>query len=506
MFRTLRMRESADARRQRRGNRPGEPVSHSAGLLLVTRLLEAVTGWLGTLIIARELAPSAFGGYSFVFGLLGIIGLAVDLQVSRVALRDVLDAGDDPGSVVGSYVVFRTLIGAVAYTLALTVVLAGGYETKVVIGVVVAGLQFLFVAPNIGLQIWFRARRWMRPTAIGTAIGRLVQFALVVILAADGSQNLVLYAAAATAGELLIFLIRIWNSHLHGLRVSLTINTARWRSWLRESLPLAIGFSLVSVYTKLDLVLLSQLDSLRSVGQYTIGYKFADLASFVPFALMTPVMTLMVEAWPDRIVAIRRQFRQSLVLLTLAAVAGSVAFALVAGHAVVLLYGDRYAPAVDAARLLVAGAAVQFISYLCFVTLASIGRTMAYAIAGCVGLLVNVLLNVALIPPYSFDGSAIATVATELGVVAFLLAVLARTTTLVDVPWRAILNAVGAGAAMAGVYLGLELAVPWYVAIAGGLLAFLGTVHLLGADAPGGLPALLRAARFADEADELGAP
>jgi O-antigen/teichoic acid export membrane protein len=172
----------------------------------------------------------------------------------------------------------------------------------------------------------------------------------------------------------------------------------------------------------------------------------------------------------------------------------------------VLLYGDHYAPAVDAARLLVVGAAVQFISYLCFVTLASIGRTLAYAIAGCVGLVVNVLLNFALIPPFSFEGSAVATVATELGVVAFLLAVLARTTTLVDVPWRAIVNAIVAGSAMAGVYLGLELVVPWYVAIAGGLLAFLGTVHVLGADAPGGLPALLRAARYTEEADELGAP
>ena len=134
-------------RRRRAGESPMPPPPGSVGRgatgLLIGRVVSAIAGWAGTVIIARQLSPSDWGGYSFIFGLLGIIGLVVDLQVGRVVLREVLDAGDDAGRVVGSYVVLRLLIGLVAYVAAVAIVVGGGYDRSVVLGTVVAGFGFL---------------------------------------------------------------------------------------------------------------------------------------------------------------------------------------------------------------------------------------------------------------------------------------------------------------------------------------------------------------------------
>ena len=402
--------------------------------LLIGRTVSAIVGWAGTVVIARELSPTDWGGYSFIFGLLGIVGLVVDLQVGRIVLREVLDAGDDAGRVVGSYVMFRLLVGLVAYVAAIAIVAGGGYSQNVVLGTVVAGFGFLLIAPANGLAIWFEARLWLRPSAVATILGAVTQLGFTLLVASGSGSNLVPFAAASTVGLVVVLGWRIRVVFVYHLSVHPNLDPRRWWVWLRESIPLAIGFGLVTLYYKLDIVMLSKLDTLESVGQYSIGYKFADLASYIPLALLTPLLALMVAAWPHDTESLRSHFRQAFVLLFVAAIGLTVGFACIAQPAVELLYGTRYAPSVDAARYLVAGAAIQFFSYLCFTTLVSVGRNRPYALAGLAGVVINTGLNVVLIPRYSFNGSAVATVVTEVVVFGVLLASLTRTPGIVTIP------------------------------------------------------------------------
>ena len=455
-------------------------------------------------MIARELSPADWGGYSFIFGLLGIIGLVVDLQVGRVVLREVLDAGDDAGRVVGSYVVFRLLVGLVAYVAAIAIVAGGGYSQNVVLGTVVAGFGFLLIAPANGLAIWFEARLWLRPSAVATVLGAVTQLGFTLLVASGSGTNLVPFAAASTVGLVVVLGWRIRAVFTYHLSVHPNLDPRRWWVWLRESIPLAIGFGLVTLYYKLDIVMLSKLDTLESVGQYSIGYKFADLASYIPLALLTPLLALMVAAWPHDTESLRSHFRQAFVLLFVAAVGLSVGFACIAQPTVELLYGTRYAPSVDAARYLVAGAAIQFFSYLCFTTLVSVGRNRPYALAGLAGVVINTGLNIVLIPRYSFNGSAVATVVTEVIVFGVLLAALTRTPGVVTIPVGVIVRTALAGAAMAAVYVGLVQVIPWPAAAAAAGAVFFALLHLLGADGPGGLRALVQNARFDSSVVEPG--
>lgn len=481
---------------------PRNSVGSGATLLLVARLVTAGGGWIGSIVIARQLSTGDWGAYSFVFGLLGIVGLLVDLQIGRIVLRQVLDAGDDAGRVVGSYVTLRLVIAVVAYGTAIAFVVAGGYEPQIVRATLIAGLGYLFAGTGNGLALWFHARLWLRPSAVSAVLAAITQLSVVLALAYNDRGTVVTFAVAVVAADAVILGWRMLALRRYGLSIPLALEPRRWWSWIKESIPLAIGFGLVTLYYKIDIVMLGQLDTLTAVGQYGIGYKFADVASFVPQALMTPVLTLMVAAWPHKMGLLRRHYRQSFLLLFIAAVAISVGFALVAQPAIESLYGARYASSAGAARFLVVGATIQFFSYLCFITLISIGRNLPYTIAGVVGVLLNVALNLVLIPPFSFDGSAWATILTEIVVLGFLLAVLSRVPGLVAMPWGAMARTIVAGAVMAAVYLAAAQLAPWPAAGAAAGAAFLAVLHVLGADGPGGLAALWRSARF----EEGGVP
>ena len=109
-----------------------------------------------------------------------------------------------------------------------------------------------------------------------------------------------------------------------------------------------------------------------------------------------------------------------------------------------------------------------------------------------------------LIPRYSFNGSAVATLITEVIVFGVLLASLTRTPGIVTIPVGVIVRTALAGVALGGVYVGLVRVVPWPAAALVSGAAFFTVLHLLGADGPGGLRALVQNARFDSSVVEPG--
>ena len=94
-------------------------ILSGAGVLVVGRYVVAALGWVGTVIVVRQLSEAEWGRYSFIVSLLGIIGFIADLKLSRIVLRDVIGAdADAAGRVVGSYVGLRLVIGVVSYAVA----------------------------------------------------------------------------------------------------------------------------------------------------------------------------------------------------------------------------------------------------------------------------------------------------------------------------------------------------------------------------------------------------
>jgi O-antigen/teichoic acid export membrane protein len=105
---------------------------------------------------------------------------------------------------------------------------------------------------------------------------------------------------------------------------------------------LALGAALDTIYFRIDIVMLSLLDTYRAVGTYSVGYKFSDLLGAVPLAVVTPALTMMVAAWPKDPSGFRRTFRHALIILTVGAIGTAVGFLIFADPLVTLFYTSKY--------------------------------------------------------------------------------------------------------------------------------------------------------------------
>jgi O-antigen/teichoic acid export membrane protein len=242
---------------------------------------------------------------------------------------------------------------------------------------------------------------------------------------------------------------------------------------------------------------LSKLGNVTSVGVYQIGYKFSDLLAFMAPALLGAVLPQLIRAWPGHPPDFRRTFRQAFIIFLAFGTFATVTFGVLCAPTIETLYGLKYASAVQPARLLVIGQGINLFTQLAFVVLVATHRRRLYPIATLVGLIVNVALNFVLIPRYSATGAGIATIVTEVIVLA-ILAYAVRDLPILPLPWRSIAVITASGCLLAVALFAIWAVAPWEVAFLASLVIYPGLLHVLRIDGHGGLIAFARSSRFTE--------
>ncbi len=483
------MRRAPDWLRIRRKAKP-TPRGFMANTssMVVARIVVGVLSWAGTVIIIRHLSHTEWGEYTFVFSFLSLLAIVSNVVESRVVLHDIMH-GDSP-RVAGTYILLRGAMGLLAYTLALAFVVLAGYSSTVVTATAVGGIVVLLATPSVGYDAIFTTHMRMDRVAVALVLGQIVQLALTAILAISGAKVVVLMVPAVLSEVVTLW----WKlRHLPKLQAMRYVpDIRRWGRMLKDAVPLAIGSGAAMLFTSLDSVMLSKLDTFRAVGTYGIAYKFAGIVGSIPPVLCGVLLAMLIRSLPDDSARFFDSLRRASVTLLALSLLITTEFMLFSAQAIRLLYGANYVAATGATRLVISAECLGFFSLLAITVFASIGRNRLYPIAAVAGLLVNFTLNLILIPRYSFHGAAWVTLGTELLVVIILWVPLLRLLDQSPIPMGIFLRAVGVTACAGGVGYGAKLVTWWPFAAVLSTLVFLVGLHFVRVPDRGGLIGLFR--------------
>lgn len=142
----------------------------------------------------------------------------------------------------------------------------------------------------------------------------------------------------------------------------------------------------------------------RAIGLYTLGVSLAELTFFVPDAVSTvffPRVASMERKSADETVAAVSRFT---VLITLISMIGLIPAAFVAVHVVLPDFRDS----LPAFLLLLPGIIALTVAKVLASYVGGLGIPLRVAIASGSALAINIVANLALIPPLGFIGAAIA--------------------------------------------------------------------------------------------------
>lgn len=185
---------------------------------------------------------------------------------------------------------------------------------------------------------------------------------------------------------------------------------------IKRSLPFALLVLLMAFYNRLDPVLLEALldepTGNNEAGIYASGYRLLDAANMIAFlfaVLLVPIFSKMIKNKEPIDEMVKLSFT---LLITIAIIVSSVSF-FFNTELMQLLYHAHIKESAVVFRLLIGGFIAVSTSYIFGTLLTANGNLKELNVIALLSLLINILINVLLIPRFYAAGSAIASLVTQ---------------------------------------------------------------------------------------------
>ena len=380
-------------------------------LILVVRVISRVIALLAVIIIGNYLDPTRFGEMQTAVTYVGLVGTVTDLGFSALYVREGARHTDQL-SRYWNNVASLKVIGAVV---GLPLIFAALY---------IAGVRFLLwpafaILVLSGYQLLLRNTLYAMQRLTFEIVEIIPETLLVFVLVVIG-----VHLHADTGFFLWAYAISYAFACVYFATVLVVMGVLRPRpqfepglllSWVRVAVPLGITFIITTVYFKVDVPILQRFRPYSEVGYYTFAYKPFESLLFIPFALRSvvfPVLSVYHRRSPERVLPLAEKFFKALVILGWPI---SVGVFLLAPQFNSLLH--LYPGSEPALQILALAIVFMFADNTFAATLNAIDKQNVFALVAMVGLVINVGVNLVVIPRFGYLGASWAVVVTEAALV-----------------------------------------------------------------------------------------
>ena len=401
-------------------------IATNTAWLLSGKFLVVILSLIMTAALTRSLGVYHYGELTAAFAFVSIFGVVADFGFFQILVREIARRPSEEEVITNNLFTLRTLFGFLIYALAaasvwfvpLTV-----YDANVKIGILILAAASFLLSINTTLIGVFQAHHEMHKAVVGDVVSRSLLLGLLLFALAHGTSLPLIFSLYLLANSLnLVITYSYLRRHVE-LRPAFQFN--HWRVLFIEAWPLGVVTMLGIIYFKIDSVILSILRQPTDVGIYGAAYKIFEFLTIVPGLFMGtvfPVITRLIEIDQERLRRVMQAAFDVLMMIVLPAVAGLL---LVASGAIGLLAGGEFLSAttvtlfhhpltgVDALLLLSLALIPVYIGNLWGPVVIAYNRQSTMIRPGLIAVVLNIILNLLLIPRGSYMAAALVTFITE---------------------------------------------------------------------------------------------
>jgi len=404
-----------------------ERIAFKGGFLLLGRAAEKATQFLVLVLVARYVSLEEYGTYSLAVYFTALCTILFDWGIQPYSIREV---ARDPSQALLFFrhgVALKSIYAISALGLVSLVLLLIRYPQPVwraIVVILVGRLLLSFAQFNGAL---FRAHGKMHYEAAMALGGAAVLLAAVFVNLRLHFGVLGLAVAWLLYGftELTISFALLLARILPPRAFSLSpIQTPFLQQMNKGSIIFGLCSACTLIYFYLDTVMLSKMASLETVSRYTAAYNVVFALILLPQVLVDTLFPFLSRRYLGEgrpIGSVVSTISRCFLLIVIPLGFGGM---LLAAPLIRFLYGERYLSgglgADRALAILVWDACLIFFTYFYGQVLAVYGKQSRVTLIAGIGALINVILNLVLIPRFSLLGAAVSTVTTEFTILVLL--------------------------------------------------------------------------------------
>ena len=394
-------------------------------VIFVARIITSFLTFAATFYIARQFGVEDYGKYALALSFVALFTPVGDLGVDLLLTREVAKDQKSLKNILGNVLAMKIVLAGAFLGLVVLAVNLMGYPQVTRSLVYVACLSMILTVYSNSFLSSFRAFEKMEYEGLSLILAKLLTAVMVfALIFLKKSLLWMMWAQVMGAGLLFLSSLIFLRSEFRSPR--LKIDFGLWRKLITGGLPFALTYFLVMVYFKIDSVMLSKMVGDEAVGAYNAACNMVFAFMIISYAIVGSLFPAIAFNYTED-----REYSQKILSAGLKySLILSLPFAFggtfLAEKVIFFIYGPAYSASVLALRIVIWVLPVLFVTNLLGNCLGAIYRQKEVLYVALANALLNVILNLILIPRYSLYGSATATLATELLGMGILLRLISR--------------------------------------------------------------------------------
>ncbi|MFU2486566.1 flippase [Thauera sp. WH-1] len=388
-------------------------ILDNIGWLFLDKIFRMGIGLLLGIWIARALGPEQFGILSFATAFTALFAAIATLGLPSVVVRDIIKNPSDKNLILGTAAALQLAGGLIAYSLMIATafwIRADDPLLKSIVSILGSALLFKFADTA---AYWFESQVQSKYT-VWAQNATFIVFAIVKVKLILGDASLLAFAWAILAETVLSSAILLAIFNLRGPKIaSLRASWPTAQSLIRDSWPLLLSGIAIMVYMKTDQIMLGQMIGDHEVGIYSAAARISEVWYFIPMIIVTSVFPTIINAKSRSEELYYQRFQKLFTFLAWTSVLIALPMTFLSTPLIIVLYGPEY---IESGQIL---AIHIWASVFVSLGVASSRWFIAENLPllnfkrTAFGALMNIILNLALIPKYGAHGAALATVASQ---------------------------------------------------------------------------------------------
>ena len=365
--------------------------------------------------VQERIGDSAYGLYFAIFDFCFLFQVILDLGIQNYNSKYVSENRE-------------TVSEHFSYIIGLKVVLLFGFFIAMFIGAIILnypssyypliglmGLIMTFQTFYLYLRSHFSALGFFRTDTWLSIVDKVLMIVFVgYLLYGIGTISIHSFMYAQITALLVAIVIALFLLQKK-FSFSIKISPTRWKATLKKSVPFALVFILMTLYTRMDGVMLERLldDNAQSAGHYARGFRLMDAANMIGYLFAMLLLPMYA-----------RLLHEQKAIKGLLSTAAQIQFCITsiitvscwfyAQDILDIIYTNNNDIIVQSFRLLMISFWTMAMSYIYGSLIIASGSLRSLNIIFVIGIVLNWTLNWLLIPQYMAIGAAAATLVTQI--------------------------------------------------------------------------------------------
>jgi len=395
-------------------------------IFFIAQVMSYLLVFLYTIYIVRYLGPNNFGILTFGISVISILGIFTDLGLNTLMTREIARDKSKNLEYFSNFITIKLVLISLIMVPTLVIIYMLNYSGNVFYVIIVLMFSMVFTTFSGAFYSIFQAYEKLEFQSAMIFFSSILM--LIGVLAVIHYElNVVAFAFVylLVGGITLIYCIFI--AYRNFILPNLKFDLDFWKNNIKFALRFGLVGIFATIYVWIDSSMLFFIHGSIATGFYGASYRIVLALLFIPSAISAavfPVLSRLHSTSYDSVKEIIwRYFKYMLIVGVPMGLGGT----LLAPQIIIFLYGDSYVNSILVFQILICATAFTFANAAFVQLFQSTNKELIVTKITGLWVIGNILLNLILIPKYSYIGASISTLITEFGVATFLIIAYSKT-------------------------------------------------------------------------------